>query len=91
MEQQIDGDWNITCYGKKNEYVKKAVTEIYDDTQDTTVTSTVTEDYKKNKTEMVASTVQETYNSTQTTNVSSTRKLTAGPEIDMDAGIINLN
>jgi len=91
VEQQIDGDWNITCYGKKNEYVKKAVTEIYDDTQDTTVTSTVTEDYKKDKTEKVASTVQETYNSTQTTNVSSTRKLTAGPEIDMDAGIINLN
>lgn len=75
VEQQIDGNWNIVCNGTKTEYVKKAVKETYDATKQETVTSTV----------------QETYNSTQTTNVSSTRKLTAGPEIDMDAGIINLN
>jgi len=76
VEQQIDGDWNITCYGKKNEYVKKSVTEIYDDTQDTTVTEAVTETYKATQDTTVTDAVQETYNSTQTTNVTSQIELT---------------
>jgi len=75
VEQQIDGNWNIVCNGTKTEYVKKAVNETYDATKNETVTDSVTE----------------SYNSTQTTNVSLTRRLTAGPEIDMDAGVINLN
>ena len=42
-------------------------------------------------TEKITGALQETYESTQTTNVTGKITITSGPEIDMDAGVINLN
>ena len=42
-------------------------------------------------TENIEGALQETYGATQTTNVTGKITITSGPEIDMDAGVINLN
>ena len=87
----IKGDWDIQVDGNKKEVIKgwmeqevtKYVKETYKDEHETDVT--------KIRKEIVGQDVIETYGANQNTNVSATRKLQAGPEIDMDAGIINLN
>ena len=43
------------------------------------------------KTEVVTGKVSETYKSNQTTNITGTLDLDASSEVDIDAGVINLN
>ena len=99
----IKGDWDIQVDGNKTETVKGNVIETYtstaDFTHETIVTGTrtetvsekVTENYKKEKSEEVGGNLTENYKSNQNTKVGSVRKLQSGSEIDMDAGVINLN
>ena len=71
----IKGDWNIQVDGSKTEVVTGAVSETYKDT----------------KTETVTGAVSETYSANQTTNITGTLDLDASTEVDIDAGVINLN
>ena len=100
----IKGDWDIQVDGNKNEVVKKNVTETYgtDNIEHShivsitgkraeTVSNTVTETYQDTKTETVTGAVLETYKSNQTTNITGTLDLDASTEVDIDAGVINLN
>tara|TARA_Y100000748_G_scaffold303553_1_gene309025 strand:- start:1295 stop:2479 length:1185 start_codon:yes stop_codon:yes gene_type:complete len=100
----IKGDWDIQVDGNKTEVVKKNVTETYG-TENTehshtvsvtgkraeTVSNTVTETYEDAKTETVTGAVSETYKANQTTNITGTLDLDASTEVDIDAGVINLN
>ena len=43
------------------------------------------------KTEVVTGKVSETYKANQTTNITGTLDLDASTEVDIDAGVINLN
>ena len=56
-----------------------------------TVTGAVTETYSDAKTETVTGAVSETYKANQTTNITGTLDLDASTEVDIDAGVINLN
>ena len=99
----IKGDWDIQVDGNKTETVKGNVIETYTSTADfthetiitgtrtETVSEKVTENYKKEKSEEVGGNLTENYKSNQNTKVGSVRKLQSGSEIDMDAGVINLN
>lgn len=100
----IKGDWDIQVDGNKNEVVKKNVTETYGtengEHQHTvsvtgkraeTVSNTVTETYQDTKTESVTGAVTETYAANQTTKITGTLDLDASTEVDIDAGVINLN
>ena len=103
----IKGDWDIQVDGNKKEIIKgwmeqevsDYVKETYKSFKEEKVTDYVSETYNNSHTTNVASSrnekvggaVSETYNSTQTTNTSGKITITSGPEIDMDAGIINLN
>ena len=71
----IKGDWNIQVDGNKTEVVTGKVSETYKDT----------------KTENVTGLVSETYQANQTTNITGTLDLDASTEVDIDAGVINLN
>ena len=71
----IKGDWNIQVDGDKTEVVTGKVSETYKDT----------------KTENVTGLVSETYQASQTTNITGTLDLDASTEVDIDAGVINLN
>ncbi len=79
----IKGDWDLQIDGNKKEVIKGTLKQE--------VTGAVSETYKATKSESVTGAVSETYSANQTTNVTGTRKLQAGPEIDMDASMINLN
>jgi hypothetical protein len=103
----IKGDWDIQVDGNKKEVIKgwmeqevtDYVKETYKSFKEEKVTDYVSETYSSSHTtnvsssrsETVGGAVSETYNSTQTTNTSGKITITSGPEIDMDAGIINLN
>lgn len=100
----IKGDWDIQVDGNKTEVVKKNVTETYGTEngehshivsvtgkRDETVSNTVTETYQDAKTESVTGLVSETYSASQTTNITGTLDLDASSEVDIDAGVINLN
>ena len=80
-----------TVNGTRNETVTKAVTETYNDTKTETVTKDVTETYNAKQTTNVTGAVAENYSATQTTNAGGKITITSSPEIDMDAGVINLN
>ena len=90
--------------GNKNEVVKKNVTETYGTENGEhshtisvtgkraeTVSNTVTETYQDAKTENVTGAVTETYAANQTTKITGTLDLDASSEVDIDAGVINLN
>ena len=100
----IKGDWDIQVDGNKNEVVKKNVTETYGTENGEhshtisvtgkraeTVSNTVTETYQDAKTENVTGAVTETYAANQTTKITGTLDLDASSEVDIDAGVINLN
>ena len=81
----------VSITGKRAETVSNTVTETYQDTKTETVTGAVLETYKDAKTETVTGAVLETYKSNQTTNITGTLDLDASTEVDIDAGVINLN
>ena len=79
----IKGNWDIQVDGNVNEVIKGTMTQ--------TVTGAVTETYSDAKTETVTGAVSETYKANQTTNITGTLDLDASTEVDIDAGVINLN
>jgi len=79
----IKGDWDIQVDGNVNEVIKGTLTQD--------VTGAVSETYKDTKTENVTGAVTETYAANQTTNITGTLDLDASSEVDIDAGVINLN
>jgi len=79
----IKGDWDIQVDGNVNEVIKGTLTQD--------VTGAVSETYKAEKTENVTGLVSETYQASQTTNITGTLDLDASSEVDVDAGVINLN
>ena len=87
----IKGDWDIQVDGNKKEVIKGWMEQEVTDYVKETYSNKHTTSVSATRDETVGGAVSETYGANQTTNVSGTRKLQAGPEIDMDAGIINLN
>ncbi len=79
----IKGNWNIQVDGDVKEVIKGKLTQ--------TVTGSVSETYEDTKTENVTGAVSETYKANQTTNITGTLDLDASSEVDIDAGVINLN
>ena len=79
----IKGDWDIQVDGNVNEVIKGTLTQD--------VTGAVSETYKDTKTENVTGAVTETYAANQTTKITGTLDLDASSEVDIDAGVINLN
>ena len=84
----IKGDWNIQVDGNKTEVVKKNVTETYG-TENGEHSHTISVTGKRSET--VSNSVSETYKANQTTNITGTLDLDASTEVDIDAGVINLN
>ena len=77
------GDFRISCDTNMFINVTQNYKMIVNETSNIRVDGTGTENIK--------GALQETYESTQTTNVTGKITITSGPEIDMDAGVINLN
>jgi hypothetical protein len=77
------GDFRISCDANMFINVTNNYKMIVNETSNIRVDGTGTEEIKGN--------LQESYRGTQTTNVTGKITITSGPEIDMDAGVINLN
>jgi len=77
------GDFRISCDTNMFINVTQNYKMIVNETSNIRVDGTGTEEIKGN--------LQESYRGTQTTNVTGKITITSGPEIDMDAGVINLN
>jgi len=77
------GDFRISCDTNMFINVVKNYKMIVNETSNIRVDGTGTE--------QIIGALQETYGATQTTNVTGKITITSGPEIDMDAGVINLN
>ena len=76
-------DLRISCHTNMFVNVTQNYKMIVNETSNIRVDGTGTEEIKGN--------LQESYRGTQTTNVTGKITITSGPEIDMDAGVINLN
>jgi hypothetical protein len=76
-------DFRMSCDTNMFISVTKNYKMIVNETSNIRVDGTGTEEIK--------GALQETYGATQTTNVTGKITITSGPEIDMDAGVINLN
>ena len=57
----------------------------------TRITGAVTETYASTLTTAITGAVSETYSAGQTTNITGTLDLDASTEVDIDAGVINMN
>ena len=77
------GDFRISCDTNMFINVTQNYKMIVNETSNIRVDGTGTEEIK--------GALQESYRATQTTNVTGKITITSGPEIDMDAGVINLN
>ena len=87
----VKGDVNLTIDSNCNTYIKGNWNIQVDGTKTEVVTGAVSETYKATKTENVTGLVSETYQANQTTNITGTLDLDASSEVDIDAGVINLN
>lgn len=87
----VKGDVNLTVDSNCNTYIKGNWNIQVDGDKTEVVTGKVSETYKDTKTENVTGLVSETYQANQTTNITGTLDLDASSEVDIDAGVINLN
>ena len=87
----VKGDVNLTVDSNCNTYIKGNWNIQVDGDKTEVVTGKVSETYKDTKTENVTGLVSETYQASQTTNITGTLDLDASTEVDIDAGVINLN
>ena len=87
----VKGDVNLTVDSNCNTYIKGNWNIQVDGDKTEVVTGKVSETYKDTKTENVTGAVSETYQANQTTNITGTLDLDASSEVDIDAGVINLN